>query len=132
WVIYGAYRAGFNPTRAAVLAVVLVLIALVLVAAEAAARGRVVSTMTTRAVARPRPIRLRSFAIWFHAVIVAVVGLAVLFPIWRILVWVSAHGAEDGLGDVASALWGSVRYSLVAACITVLVALPIGLQVARY
>ena len=28
WVIYGAYRAGFNPTRAAVLALVLVIIAL--------------------------------------------------------------------------------------------------------
>lgn len=132
WVIYGAYRAGFNPTRAAVLAVVLVFIALALVATEVAARGRVVSTMTTRAVTRPRPIRLRSLAIWFHLAMITIVGLAVLFPIWRILVWVSADGAEDIASDVASALWGSVRYSLVAACITVLVALPIGLLVARY
>lgn len=132
WVIYGAYRAGFNPTRAAVLAVVLVLIALALVAAETAARGRVVSTMTTRAVARPRPIRLRSLAVWFHLAIIIVTGLAVLFPVWRILVWVTSRGTADGVGDVASALWGSIRYSLVAACITVLLALPIGLLVARY
>ncbi len=132
WVIYGAYRAGFNPTRAAVLALVLVLIALVLVVAEAIARGRAVSTITSRAVTRPRPIRLRRHATWFHLGMVAVAAVSIGFPVWRILVWVQSYGAEDGVGDVASALWGSVRYSVVAAVITVLVALPIGLLVARY
>jgi iron(III) transport system permease protein len=132
WVIYGAYRAGFNPTRAAVLALVLVLIALVLVAAEAMARGRAVTTMTSRAVIRPRPIRLRRHAVWLHAMAVLVTAVSLAFPVWRIVVWVTRFGAEDGVGDVASALWGSVRYSIVAAVITVLVALPIGLLVARY
>jgi iron(III) transport system permease protein len=58
--------------------------------------------------------------------------VSLAFPVWRIVVWVTRFGAEDGVGDVASALWGSVRYSIVAAVITVLVALPIGLLVARY
>ncbi len=40
WVIYGAYRSGFDPTRAAVLSILLVLLAAVLVAAEARVRGR--------------------------------------------------------------------------------------------
>ncbi|MFZ9394125.1 MAG: ABC transporter permease, partial [Ilumatobacteraceae bacterium] len=40
WVIYGAYRAGFNPSRAAILATTLVLLASLLVAAESRARGR--------------------------------------------------------------------------------------------
>ncbi len=132
WVIYGAYRAGFNPTRAAVLALVLVLIALVLVAAEAMARGRAVTTMTSRAVIRPRPIRLRRHAVWLQAMAVLVAVVSLAFPMWRIVVWVTRFGTEDGVGDVASALWGSVRYSIVAAVITVLVALPIGLLVARY
>jgi iron(III) transport system permease protein len=132
WVIYGAYRAGFNPTRAAVLALVLVLIALVLVAAEAMARGRAVTTMTSRAVIRPRPIRLRRHAVWLQALAVLVAVVSLAFPMWRIVVWVTRFGTEDGVGDVASALWGSVRYSIVAAVITVLVALPIGLLVARY
>lgn len=132
WVIYGAYRAGFNPTRAAVLALVLVLIALILVAAEAIARGRAVTTMTSRAVARPRPIRLRRSALWFQSLALTVAAVSLAFPVWRIVVWVTSFGSEDGVGDVMSALWGSVRYSVVAAAITVLVALPIGLLVARY
>lgn len=132
WVIYGAYRAGFNPTRAAVLALVLVLIALILVAAEAIARGRAVTTMTSRAVARPRPIRLRRSALWFQSLALTVAAVSLAFPVWRIVVWVTSFGSEDGVGDVTSALWGSVRYSVVAAAITVLVALPIGLLVARY
>ena len=132
WVIYGAYRAGFNPTRAAVLALVLVLIALALVVAEAVARGRAVTTMTSRAVARHRPIRLRRNALWFQLLAVAITAVSLVFPVWRILVWVDSYGAEDGFGDVMSALWGSVRYSVVAAVATVLVALPIALLVARY
>jgi len=132
WVIYGAYRAGFNPTRAAVLALVLVLIALGLVVAEAIARGRTVSTVTTRAVETPRPIRLRNRSLWFQSAALSVSMISLGFPVWRILVWVDTFGSEDGLGDVASALWGSVRYSLIAAILTVLVALPIGLLVARY
>lgn len=132
WVIYGAYRAGFNPTRAAVLALVLVVIALMLVAAEAMARGRAVTTMTSGAVARPRPIRLRRHAVWFQSLALAVAVVSLAFPVWRIVVWVTNFGSDDGVGDVMSALWGSVRYSIVAAAITVLVALPIGLLVARY
>lgn len=132
WVIYGAYRAGFNPTRAAVLALVLVIIALGLVAAEAAARGHAVTTMTSRAVGRHRPIRLRGNAVWFQLLAVLVTLVSLAFPVWRILVWVDNYGAEDGFGDVVSALWGSVRYSVVAAVVTVMVALPIALLVARY
>lgn len=132
WVIYGAYRAGFNPTRAAVLALVLVIIALGLVAAEASARGRAVTTMTSRAVGRHRPIRLRRNAVWFQLLAILVTLVSLAFPVWRILVWVDSYGAEDGFGDVMSALWGSVRYSVVAAVVTVMVALPIALLVARY
>ena len=39
WVIYGAYRAGFNPTRAAMLSLVLIALSLVLVYGESKARG---------------------------------------------------------------------------------------------
>ncbi|MFM7308519.1 MAG: ABC transporter permease, partial [Actinomycetota bacterium] len=41
WVIYGAYRAGFNPTRAATLALVLVAMALLLIVLERHFRSRV-------------------------------------------------------------------------------------------
>ncbi|WP_411431669.1 ABC transporter permease [Mycolicibacterium neoaurum] len=40
WVIYGSYRSGFNPARAAVLSLVLLVLAVALVLAEHRARGR--------------------------------------------------------------------------------------------
>jgi iron(III) transport system permease protein len=132
WVIYGAYRAGFNPSRAAVLAVILVIIAIVLVTAESAVRGRDVQTMTTRS-ADPIPrVNLRSGG-WTAQIFLTGVGaISLAFPIWRVLVWVIGSGAEEGLSSVAEALWGSVRYSAVAAVVTVLVALPVGILAGRY
>lgn len=132
WVIYGAYRAGFNPSRAAVLALVLVLVAICLVAGESLARGRSVSTVTSRAVAAVRPIRLRRRTPWFHLGVVGVCAVSLAFPIWRITVWVTSRGGDVNIDEVASALWGSACYSVAAAVVSVLVALPIGLLVARY
>ncbi len=132
WVIYGAYRAGFNPSRAAVLALVLVVIAVALVAAESIVRGRDVQTMTARS-ADPMPrvhLRAGGWAAQSFLLLVVAVGLA--FPIWRVLVWVTNYGAEDGLWSVAEALWGSIRYSAIAAIVTVVVALPIGILAGRY
>jgi len=132
WVIYGAYRAGFNPSRAAVLALILVILAVILIVSEAAVRGRAVATMTSRSMHRPLRIRLGSSEIIFHLVLSAIVAVALAFPIWRVLVWVTRYGSDQSFTDVAIALWGSVRYSLMAALVTVLVALPIGILAGKY
>lgn len=132
WVIYGAYRAGFNPSRAAILALILVLIAIALVVGEAVVRGRDVQTMTARS-ADPIPrVELRAGG-WSAQIFLLVVGgISLAFPIWRILAWVTSYGARDGIRAVGDALWGSVRYSAAAAAVTVLVALPIGILAGRY
>ena len=132
WVIYGAYRAGFNPSRAAVLAVILVIIAIVLVTAESAVRGRAVQTMTTRSTDPIPRVKLRSGGWSAQLFLIGVGAISLAFPIWRVLVWVIGSGAEEGLRSVAEALWGSVRFSAVAAAVTVLVALPVGILAGRY
>lgn len=132
WVIYGAYRAGFNPSRAAVLALILVVIAVALVVAESVVRGREVQTMTTRS-SDPIPrVSLRAGGWSAQIFLLSVGAVALAFPVWRILVWVTSFGAEDGVREVGAALWGSIRYSAVAAAVTVLVALPIGILAGRY
>lgn len=132
WVIYGAYRAGFNPSRAAILAMILVIIAIALVLGESKVRGRDVQTMTARSADPIARVHLRAKALGAQIFLVAVGALSLAFPIWRILVWVTRYGAESELRPIFEALWGSVRYSAVAAVVTVLVALPIGILAGRY
>ncbi len=131
WVIYGAYRAGFNPSRAAILASLLVVIALVLIAAESRVRGRAVETSASA----PRRGTGRTVRLGFRGLIAAValamVGAVTLgIPLWRVIGW-SLRSGDVGVADVAGALWGSLRYSLFASVATVLLALPVALLVAR-
>jgi iron(III) transport system permease protein len=75
WVIYGAYRAGFNPTRAASLSIVLVLAALALTYAESVTRGRDDSSKkgtTAR--------RRRSNTSWPLAILTSIGSLAIVIP----------------------------------------------------
>lgn len=131
WVIYGAYRAGFNPGRAAILASLLVVVALVLIAAESAVRGRAVETAASAVrTGRPRLVHLGLRALPATVCLVGVAAVALAVPMWRVIGW-SLSAGDVGVGDVAGALWGSARYSLIASAATVLLALPVALLVAR-
>ena len=131
WVIYSSYRSGFNPSRAAILAIVLVVIALVLLFGEKILRGQNESLLSARSVdANPRHrVSFKPVAIAFLSSII-VLGLA--FPIWRVVTWVYRYGSEDSLADIATALWHSVFFSGLAALATILLALPIGILAGRY
>jgi iron(III) transport system permease protein len=131
WVIYSSYRSGFNPSRAAILAIVLVLIALVLLYGEKILRGRNESLLSARSVdTNPRHrVSIKPVAIAFLSSII-VLGLA--FPIWRVVTWVYRYGSEDSMSDIATALWHSVFFSGLAALATILLALPIGILAGRY
>ena len=131
WVIYSSYRSGFNPSRAAILAIVLVVIALVLLFGEKILRGQNESLLSARSVdANPRHrVSFKPVAIAFLSSII-VLGLA--FPIWRVVTWVYRYGSEDSLTDIATALWHSVFFSGLAALATILLALPIGILAGRY
>lgn len=130
WVIFGAYRAGFNPTRAAILAALLVVIAIVLIALESFVRGRAVETTSARTPDGSRWVVLGLRGLGAQLALCAVSVVTLLIPLWRIAGW-STRASDVGVSDVADALWGSVRYSLMAAALTVVLALPVALLVAR-
>ena len=134
WVIYGAFRAGFDPSRAAVLACVLVVVALVLVWAEAVVRGRPnharVGAGTPRPQARIELGRLR----WVAALpVLAVLGLAVVFPAASVVVWFN-RGLSAGIdwSGLAEALGSTVLVAGLGALATMLLAVPLGILSARH
>ncbi|MGD9794915.1 MAG: ABC transporter permease [Acidimicrobiia bacterium] len=134
WVIYGAYRAGFNPTRAAVLALVLVALATVLVVAESYARGAASRLTTSRAGREGRRVALGSAATGIATVfMVGVSAVSVGFPIASFGYWLSRGAARDvAASDVMSAFAATMGVSALAAVATVLLALPVGLLAARH
>jgi len=133
WVIYGAYRSGFDPTRAAVLSLLLVLLAGVLVAAEARVRGRV-RTRTGSGVARTgRVVRLRRAAVPATALLSGVILLGVGVPLVVISSWlVDGLGSQADLGQFGPALAATVELSALAAVACLALAVPVGILAARY
>ncbi|HOZ59628.1 MAG TPA: iron ABC transporter permease [Nakamurella multipartita] len=135
WVIYGAYRAGFNPSRAAILAMVLLFFAVLLIIAEALARGRASAYRVGAGVARPAPlIRLgRAGRGVAFATVGVVLAAGLLFPLGTLLLWVSRSvQASIDLAELAAALSASIGYSLAAAAVTLAMAVPVALLAARY
>ncbi len=134
WVIYGAYRAGFNPSRAAILASVLVIVALVLVVLEAPRRGRTTQARLGAGTARAgAPVRLGRSAVIAWAFTAAVIGAATVFPIARVTQWVVTFESTDvDWGDVAHSLGNTVELAVLAALATILLALPVGVLAARF
>ncbi|MFM8266596.1 MAG: ABC transporter permease [Ilumatobacteraceae bacterium] len=133
WVIYGAYRAGFNPARAAILASVLVLVALVLVVAESSARGRATSRIGAGTRRMPTPVPLGRWRLPTVGALASVLVIALGVPLWRITVWISGYRSDRiDLGDVASALGTTLGLALAAGAASLVLALPVGILVARH
>jgi iron(III) transport system permease protein len=133
WVIYGSYRAGFNPSRAAILASVLVMVALVLVVMEARARGSATARLGSGAVRRSVPARLGAWRWPALAAIGAVLAAAIGFPLARIVQWVvTFESTSVDMGDVGSALMSTLGLAAAAAVATTLLAMPVGLLAARH
>lgn len=133
WVIYGAYRSGFNPSRAAVLSLVLLVFAVALVAAEGWARGRAAAYRV--GAGSPRPAPQYSLGNWTPAALAlpaVVVVAALVVPALELANWLRDVGNRwDGpewLSAVASTAWLSVA----AAVACTVAALPVGVLVSRY
>lgn len=135
WVIYGAYRAGFNPSRAAVLSIVLLVFATVLLAAEARMRGRASAFRVGAGVARPAPDLVLGRAATVGALVIVALPLAagIVFPVVTLVRWtaVSVSGGVD-LVDVGTALGWTVTYAAAAAAVSVVLAVPVALLAARF
>lgn len=132
--IYVQYRASFDRSLAALLALVLVLATLALLWGEQRARGR--AHASRAGLGSPRPPRTVRLGRWRWAALLfvgAVVFLAVGLPIGVTLTWL-VRGLRSG--QDLPALWPIARNSLLAAglaaLVTVQAALPIAWLAARY
>ena len=132
WVIYGAYRAGFNPARAAILSLVLVGLALVLVVAEGQVRGRGEAARVGAGSSRPAslvPLRRARWAVL--AMMVGVVVVALLIPLWLVLRWFARASADIEWDRVLHALTATIGVAAAATAVTIALALPVGILAAR-
>jgi iron(III) transport system permease protein len=134
WVIYGAYRAGFNPARAAVLSLVLVGVALVVTLIESKVRGRAGAQRIGSGVSRMRTAKPKTqhqvFA-WLFSVVI--VGGGVGVPLLSVISWMFRESQTkiENL-DVVRAIVSSFEIGTFTAIATVLIALPVALAAARY
>lgn len=133
WVIYGAYRAGFNPARAAVLSLVLVGLALLLTAGERTARGRIVANRTEAGSGRSRPrptARVRALA---YAGSTAILVPSIGVPVVSVVSWLSRDNSRGvDWGAVRSAATASFGIGVLAAAAALLAALPVALLAVRH
>jgi iron(III) transport system permease protein len=134
WVIYGAYRAGFNPSRAASLSVVLVFAAALLVVAESRVRGRGSQARIGKGVTRSTRIQSRwssTLTLWAIAGIVIAAGVGV--PTVSVLSWVQRTSATPVDANlVFESIITSFQVGIFTAFAAVLLALPIGIGVVRF
>jgi len=133
WVIYGAYRSGFNPARAAVLSLVLLGFAVLLVAAEARARGRIAARVGG---GTPRPAPLGRLGRWWPLAWLApaaVLAAALVAPAAELVGWLRLAGVRRwDAGELVDALIATVWLSAAAAVVCTVAAVPLGLLAARF
>jgi iron(III) transport system permease protein len=131
--IYVQYRAAFDRSLAAILALLLVGLAIALTWGEARIRARARS-YTARAPRRPvDPVALGRWSWPAVGFLAAVVGLALGVPIIAIAFWL-VRGIEvgDGLNLLGTALGETFWTGAGAAGVAVALALPVGVLVARH
>jgi iron(III) transport system permease protein len=133
WVIYGAYRSGFDPTRAAVLSLLLVALAVVLVALEARARGRARTRVGSGVPRSGRTVQLGRWRIPALAGLTGVMLAAIVVPAASIVGWV-LEGSTGTLevDEFTSALLATLMLSVLAALACVALAVPVGILAARH
>lgn len=132
WVIYGAYRSGFNPSRAAVLSVVLLVLALMLVIAEARARGNAAARVGG---GTPRPAPVNRLNGWWPAALLvpaAILVAAIGVPVVALARWLLTAGPRWDVQEWLAALGSTVWLSVIAAVVCTVAALPLGALAARY
>ncbi|MGH2427564.1 MAG: ABC transporter permease [Candidatus Limnocylindria bacterium] len=132
--IYVQYRASFDRTLAAVLALMLVALTAVILIAEARVRGR--ARYHRSGAGAPRPHRVVRLGAWRWpalGVCAAVVGLSVAVPLGTIGYWL-ARGVSAGepINLVLDATLNSILASGLAALLAVAAAVPVAVLAVRH
>lgn len=126
--IFTSYRASFDRTAAAVLAVLLMGLTLVLTVAEMRTRSRATALGSVRQVCALTCLRRMAFPV--QIALVAIVGLAVVFPVTVVARWM-LQGVGNVWPELWSALGSTVWIGALAALLITVCCYPIGLLAAR-
>ncbi|HSK94242.1 MAG TPA: iron ABC transporter permease [Candidatus Angelobacter sp.] len=132
--IYVQYRASFDPTLAAVLALMLVACTAAVLVAESRLRGRARYHRSGGGARRPaRIVRLGHWRWPALAFCVLVVGLAVAVPLGTIGFWLARGlAAGESFNLVVGATVNSVVASALAAILAVLASIPVAILAVRH
>jgi iron(III) transport system permease protein len=134
--IYNAYRASFDRTPAAVLGCVLVLLAVLITVGERRARGKAASYGLTRVGAgASRRAMTIPLGAWRLPALLAAAGVAFLalgVPVISLIGWLAGRSAGVDVSALLSATASTLEVSALGAVLAVLLALPVGVLVARH
>jgi len=132
--IYVQYRASFDPTLAAVLALMLVTCTGAILFAESRIRGRARYHRSGSGAGRPAPIvRLGGWRWPALALSFLVVALSVILPVATIAFWlIRGVSAGEPLTFVWGATLNSVIASALAAVLAVVVSIPVAVLAVRH
>jgi iron(III) transport system permease protein len=132
-VIHASYRSSFDRTPAAVLSVVLVVLTIAITVGEARTRGRDGSRVGSGVARRPPVIALGALTPFAVGACLAVAAVALAFPLVTLAVWL-LRGASAGVdvGRLSEATGATLGVSALAAVATTVLAIPVGVLVARY
>ena len=133
-VIHFAYRASFDRTPAAILAALLVAITVAITVAEARARRRAdLVELGGRTVRPAYRIALGRWRWPAFAACLATFALAVGFPLASMVYWlIRSQRSGIDVERLASSAASTIGLSFGGAAVSVLLALPVGVLVARY
>jgi iron(III) transport system permease protein len=132
--VFTAFELGFDRTGALVLSTVLVLATTVLLAGESMTRRRGTRYAAVGSGSRrpPRPARLGRWRAPAVLVLAGITALALGVPALNLTRWLAAGVSRPGTAaEIAAAAGNSLTVSAAGAVLTILLALPIGLLVAR-
>jgi iron(III) transport system permease protein len=131
--IFTALNLGFDRTGALVLSTVLVALAVVLLAVERLTRRRDARYARVGGIGRPPvPITLKRWRWPVFTLLAGVSALALGVPAASLARWLVAGVSRPGsLGEVATAAGSSLSVSLAGAVLTIVLATPVGLLIAR-
>jgi iron(III) transport system permease protein len=131
--IFTAFNLGFDPTSALVLSTVLVVLTVILLVAESATRRRGARYARVGGVGRTAQRHRLRGARWPAAAALTGVSLLALgVPAASLLHWLAVGiSRPESLVEVATAAANSLSVAVAGAALTVLLALPVGLLVAR-
>ena len=131
--IYIQYRASFDPTLAAVLALLLVACTGAILLAESRLRGRAAYYRTEGVRRTPRRVALGAWRWPALALCVAVVGLALAVPLLTVGYWlVRGLAAGETARVVLDATLNSMVASSLAAVLAVAAAVPVAVLAVRH